>query len=475
MFSEILDSVRKKINLRLSAVFSLLFIASSLILFGATYLMLNSFVTKEDADALRMRMFELWVHYQSGGLAGLIEEVMRNQENEEGTFIVRIADSDNKTLFLHARGAFNQSDVNRFENELADDRGKIVIIRLRNPRRSLEASAIRLSDGNVLQVGMDVTNRERLLKRIQSTFAIAIIPLVLLSFITGSLISARTLRPISKLSAAVRSIVDTGKIEARISPKSARDELGDLVILFNKMLERIQTLVEGMKGTLDAVAHDLRTPMTRLRGSAEMALNSGEGADSCREALVDCIEESDHILTMLNTIMDISEAETGTIALTRTDVDLSTLIQECVELYEYVAEEKGVYLSASVSGGLHLSADRGRLRRVVLNLLDNAVKYTHQGGKVEVQAVSENGVVRISVIDSGVGIEQDELPHIWDRLYRGRDQGGRPGLGLGLSFVRAIVTAHGGEASVKSAPGRGSEFTIRLRARGSGRISQPEL
>ena len=111
----------------------------------------------------------------------------------------------------------------------------------------------------------------------------------------------------------------------------------------------------------------------------------------------------------------------------------------------------------------------------MLNLLDNAVKYTHQGGKVEVQAVSENGVVRISVIDSGVGIEQDELPHIWDRLYRGRDQGGRPGLGLGLSFVRAIVTAHGGEASVKSAPGRGSEFTIRLRARGNGRISQPEL
>jgi len=461
MFSGILKKVSKKINLRLSAVFSLLFIVGSLLLFGVIYVMLSSFILREDATALRLKMLELWVHYESGGLANLIQEVRENTRGRE-PFIIRVADSKGSTLFLHISDIFGEIDLEQFERELPAQHGKISRMRLKSPKRSLEASTIGLADGNILQVGIDVTNRERILKRVRSTFIISIIPLVLISFFTGSLIAARALRPISRLSTAVRSIIDTGKIEARIPQEASRDELGDLVSLFNRMLEKIETLVEGMKGTLDAVAHELKTPLTRLRGSAEMTLHAQSSIESCRESLGECIEESEHILTMLNTIMDIKEAETGVITLSKTELDISTLIRECVDLYSYVAEEKEVALHAAVPEEIMISADRGRIRRAVLNLLDNAIKYTHRGGKIEVSAVREKRFILISVCDNGTGIDNEELPHIWERLYRGREHSGNPGLGLGLSFVRAIVEAHGGDVSAESAVGKGSKFVIRL-------------
>ena len=464
MFSKILSDIGRKTNLRLSAVFSALFIASSLTLFGVTYVMLSSFIRREDASALRMKMFEYWVYYQSGEIAGLRQELLKTRQGQIESFIVRVTDGQGNTLFLHAPDMSVGIDLERFERSALLAHGKIVRIRLRSSRRTVEVSTLKLEDGNILQVGIDVSRREGLLKRVRSTFVIALIPLLFLSFATGSLIAARTLRPISNLSTAVRAIIDTGNIGARIPTESSKDELGDLVTLFNRMLEKIEVLVESMKGTLDTVAHDLRTPMTRLRGSAEMALNGPSNMDSCREALEECLEESEHILTMLNTIMDITEAETGVMKLQRTEVNLSTLMEECVELYGYIAEEKGITLHTSVLQGIVISADRGRIRRAVLNLLDNALKYTPEGGMVEIGARSEKGFVQISVKDTGSGIDVDELPLIWNRLYRGKQQSYKPGLGLGLSFVKAIVGAHGGMVNAESTPGKGSEFSILLPA-----------
>ena len=464
MFLKILNNIGRKVNLRLSAAFSLLFIASSLLLFGITYIMLSSFVIREDTTALRLKMFELWVHYQSGGVSTLWQELLENRQQQIESFIVRVADNQGSTLFLHTPDIYSRLDLERFERSASSENGKIVRIRLRNSKRTVETSILKLADGNILQVGIDVSRRERLLKRVRSTFAIAIIPLLLLSFATGSLIATRTLKPISNLSTAVRSIIDTGNIRARIPTENPKNELGDLVNLFNRMLEKIEVLVQSMKGTLDTVAHDLRTPMTRLRGSAEMALGAPPNIGSCREALEECLEESEHILTMLNTIMDITEAETGVMKLDRTEVNISTLIEECVELYAYIAEEKGITLYTSVVQGIVIPADRGRIRRVVLNLLDNALKYTPEGGTVEIRTTCQKDFVKISVKDTGAGIESDDLPFIWNRLYRGKQQTDKPGLGLGLSFVRAIVGAHGGRVNAESTPGNGSEFSISLPA-----------
>jgi signal transduction histidine kinase len=479
MFLKIVNKINKKINLRLSAIFSLLFIISSLVLFGITYFLISSSLVREDRAILRSKLLELWAHYQSGGILNIQREVtVDSLAGDNKLLLLRLADPKNETLFLlmpeGLQGLNRDTLIKTVQGKLLEKFGNVIRFKMKGKNFIVETGSVRLSDGNFLQIGMNIYERIRVLNRIRITFAFAMIPLVFISFSAGSYLAARSLRPISHLGATVQSIINTGKINSRIPvhTRGSGGELEELVTMFNTMLEKIELLVRGIRGALDSVAHDLRTPMARLRGIAELALrypaepDQGEQShrdpEIYREALADCMEESERILTMLNTLMDISEAESGIMKLNRRSFNISELIEQCVEIYRYVAEDKGIALHTAVPKDIHAFVDNARVRQVVLNLLDNAIKYTPKNGKVEIGSSSNDNNVVISVRDSGIGIESDELLNIWDRLYRGKNTNAQPGLGLGLSFVKAVVGAHGGNVKVVSEPSKGSEFSISL-------------
>lgn len=261
-------------------------------------------------------------------------------------------------------------------------------------------------------------------------------------------------------------------MHSRVPAREQGDALDELGLQVNAMLDRIESLIGGMRGALDNVAHDLRTPMMRLRGVAESALQSPSDAPALREALADCLEESEQVVAMLNTLMDISEAETGTMRLERERVNLTELVAHAVELYEDAAEDREVTIDNQVAGDVWVDVDRTRMRRVIANLLDNAVKYTPAGGRVVLATRTTEDAVVFTVRDTGIGIPADELPRIWERLYRGDKSRSAHGLGLGLSLVKAIVEAHGGRISAESEPGRGSVFTLRLAAPAASRVHE---
>jgi signal transduction histidine kinase len=334
-------------------------------------------------------------------------------------------------------------------------------LRLPNHDDVLEIDTRSLPGGVVLQVGKSTEQLKELLERFRTIFIGIMIPVVLIGFIGGSFLAFRTLRPIRDLIQTVRSI-DTGKMDARVPSSRTGDELEELVNLFNGMLEKIKALIAGMHGALDNVAHDLRTPLTRMRSVVEKVLQTECDASTLREALVDCAEESERMVTMLKTLTDISEAESGVMQLHLEKVNIASLMGSVVELYQYVAGDKGVSMEIRVPEELYSQVDSNRMRQVVANLVDNAVKYTQAGGKVEIEASWGDKELGILIIDAGSGISPLNLLRIFDRLYRGDKSRTHRGLGLGLSVVQAVIHAHKGRIQVCSQLGQGSRFAIHL-------------
>jgi signal transduction histidine kinase len=325
-----------------------------------------------------------------------------------------------------------------------------------------------LADGTLVQVGKSTEARDDLLARFRAALGIVTLFIVVIALTGGWLATQSALSPIRRLTLAVQQIIRTGRTDARVPLDGTGDAIDELTSLFNTMLDKIEGLVTAMRGALDNVSHDLRTPLTRLRGTAEMALASppagdlGQQVEQYRELLADCVEETDRVLVMLNTLMDISEAESGTMQLRREPVALGDVVARAIDLYRDVADAKGVSLVVSRTDAVVVTADRTRLEQVAANLIDNAVKYTATGGRVDVEVRREADGAVLRVKDTGPGIPADELPRIFDRLFRGDTSRTERGLGLGLSLVKAIVEAHGGEVTVGSELGFGSVFTVRL-------------
>jgi heavy metal sensor kinase len=447
-----------RFGLRLALWYAAVFVASSLAIVFLTYTLLANSLVERDHQIVVSTLREYSERYETGGLGAVARAVeIEQRSGRHERLFVRVVRNGAETVFASMPPEWSDFDVSRlfgrsgfWEQAPSGSRDA-----------RLEVATGRLFDGTLLQVGKSTENREELLDRFRTVLALVSVAIVLIGLAGGIVVTRSTLQPINGLIRAVRHIIRTGNTETRVPVQADRDAIDELSALFNAMLDRITTLIAGMGNALDNVAHDLRTPMTRLRGLAERALQSGDPAAQ-REALATCLEESDRILSMLDTLMDISEAETGTMRLTRTATPLDALIAEVASVYEDVADEKQVTITTDVAAGLTVSADRDRLRQVVANLLDNAVKYTPAGGRIRVSAVRGENDVSIAVSDTGAGILPHDLPRIWERLYRGDQSRAERGLGLGLSLVRAIVAAHGGTVDVQSEPGSGSRFVVTL-------------
>jgi heavy metal sensor kinase len=332
------------------------------------------------------------------------------------------------------------------------------------PNRSDEVRILyaMLSPSVIVQVGQAMESQARLLDAFKRIFIITMSFLIVLAAGVGWFMARRAVSGIEAVTHTAQKI-SGGSLQERVPVKPRGDEIDQLATTFNQMVDRIQTLLTEIKEMSDNIAHDLRSPVTRIRGTAEVTLTTGKSLDDYENMAASTIEDCDRLLDMINTMLLISKTEAGVEKPSREKVDIAALIRQACEIFQPIAEDKNVRLSHRAPEKTLIFGDTRMLQRMLSNILDNGVKYTPSGGKIKVSLTeSESRDLVISVNDTGVGISKADLPRIFERFYRCDQSRSQPGTGLGLSLARAIARAHGGDITVTSTVNQGSTFNITL-------------
>lgn len=319
-----------------------------------------------------------------------------------------------------------------------------------------------IGPGIILQLGQSMENYTGFIEAFQKIFIFSMAFLIFVAAGVGWFMARRALSGVEAVTQTARNI--SGKdLEKRVPVKPRGDEIDQLALTFNQMLDRIQNLVTGIQEMSDNIAHDLRSPITRIRGLAEVTLTTGRSITEYEEMTASTIEECDRLLDMINTMLVISETEAGAGNLNLMTMDIAQTIQNACDLFQPMADDKGLILKGRFPGRLTYRGDIKMIQRMISNLIDNSVKYTPAGGKIIVSAHADHGgQIIITVEDTGIGIADDEITQIFRRFYRCDQSRSKSGIGLGLSLARAIARAHQGDIHVKSEPGKGSRFRVNL-------------
>ena len=319
-----------------------------------------------------------------------------------------------------------------------------------------------IGPGIVLQAGQSLEVHDRIIAVFWKIAATAIGLLMLAAVGVGWFMARRAVAGVEAVTATAARIAD-GALDERVPTTSRDDEIDRLARTFNRMVDRIEDLVTGIRQMSDNIAHDLRSPITRIRGAAEVTLATGRTMAEYEQMAAETVEDCDRLLDMINTMLLISRTEAGIDRPERLPLDLATMVREACDLFVPLAEDAGLGLTCDAPIPVPVAGDRPMLQRMVANLIDNAIKYSPPGGQVSLAAERLNdGTARLTVADTGAGIPPDAREKIFERFYRGDQSRSRGGFGLGLSLARIVARAHGGDITVDNMVGGGSRFTVLL-------------
>jgi signal transduction histidine kinase len=439
-------------TVRLTALFIVIFVVFSVLLLAVVSYQLSVQIQRQQANDIDREVTQLErIDRERGFRAAILAVERLSRQPGPGVYYIGTPNgvmisgnvSDLPVAVLQEPGtfSFNYNLSRPFEGEPADKQRGNAVVR----------SAV-LQSGLVLVVGRDVVERRGFTAIIFQTFLIGVGGILVFSIFAGGLTALRVLRRIDTIASTSQKIM-SGSLSERVPVTRRNDEFDALAQNLNQMLDRIEQLMQGLKEVTDNVAHDLKTPLTRMRNRAEAALREGRSDAAATTALETVIEESDRLIQTFNALLMIARAEAGAPSGAFADVDLSAVVADVAELYGPVAEDDGIALETAVTPGVTVRANRELIGQALVNLVENALKYASpadgQAGKITVGLRREGTRMLIEVGDNGPGIPEEDRARVVERFVRLEKSRTEPGSGLGLSLVAAVARLHGGSFRIE--------------------------
>ncbi|WP_457663231.1 sensor histidine kinase [Sinorhizobium medicae] len=445
---------------RLSALYLVLFSLCAAFLVIYVTGMSERLLQQQTREAIAAEVNQISVVYDRAGINGLLRSLER-RARQPGANLYVIAGPNGEIL---------AGNVAALEPGLLDDEGwKSQPFRYRRftdesqaDRHVALAQVLVLDNGLRLLVGRDLQEPEKFRALVRQALMVALGIMGLGALVIWFGIGRNALRRIDRMSEASTKIM-AGDLSQRLPASGSGDEFDRLSESLNAMLERIEKLNEGLKQVSDNIAHDLKTPLTRLRNKAEAALADG-GEDSRSGALEQIIAESDQLIRTFNALLMISRVEAGSAVAEMSEVDLSRIVEDCVELYEPLAEDKDMRIEAEAAPGVAISGNRELISQALGNLVDNAIKYAEgaENPLIRVEMKRSDRQVVLTVADHGPGIPENIRGEVVKRFVRLDESRSKPGTGLGLSLVEAIMELHRGSLDLSATEVGGRGLTVRM-------------
>lgn len=434
-----LDSLLRTTTFRLALVQAGVVLSFVVLMLVYVYFATAGQLVRDSDDLADQEYATLERAYSEGGMRRLNQEVVERAARQ-GPFLYVLAESNGAVV----TGDFQQlpatpgetPDRISFSFERVDEAGAAV-------RGRASGRIGRILNGPILLVARDLGDSEVLAARITRVLLTVAFVGVILSVVSGLVAANQAARLAEGLSNTAREVM-SGDLTRRAPVRGAGDEFDNLAEAMNAMLDRLEQLMQTTRTAGDAIAHDLRSPLTRFRQKLEAALDAPPDSAADREALRKALDETDRLLDMFAAVLKLARVEAaGNWKFER--VDATEILRELVDFYEPAAEEQGRKLSATIENGLMLKGDHGLFTQAVSNLIENALKYTNEGGKVEVRAVRRpDGRIEVDVLDDGPGVPPAERDRVMERFVRLESARSSPGVGLGLSLVAAVARLHRG-------------------------------
>ncbi len=453
-----------KVTIKLTFLHLILFATASLIVFLLIYFSLASTLRARVDESLLGDVREYETLLTAKGIDRLKKEfISESKANGSGSEFYILLSPEHHILVSSDLNPWKGVNLNpKFIENLQEGEEIIKTCPRSGNEHKVRVIYKKVRGGFYLQVGNSLRDNDEILEKVGEIFGYGFLAMLAMGALLGWLVSRHAMSGVERVTETATHI-DRGDLNRRVPIGKEGQEIEDLARSFNNMLDRIQILVTDLEEVTNSIAHDLRSPLTRIRGIAESALSTEKNADAYQEMAGVVIEECDQLLGMINTMLTIAQTDSGLSCFSKTPLDIRDILRETVELFQPAAEDMGIAMRVQLSEHpLTVRGDKTALKRVVANLLDNAIKFSKNGGRIKTTTALYDTKVMIEISDTGMGIEEKDLPHIFDRFYRGDKSRSDPGNGLGLSLALAIIRAHGGEITVSSTSGEGSTFRIHL-------------